>query len=127
MENIGTNCFYIVLVDDICDDNFSDCINQDNQLKYSNNHYVSAECELKHEVNGEVESIILNEDCTFTFDGEGTNPESFNMKGAFLTTDSGYVMGYSINQYSINITTQMIFEKGLIFYDIIEGSGIDGE
>ena len=43
------------------------------------------------------------------------------MKGAFLTTYDDYVLGYSINQFSITITTQMIFEDGLTFYDIVDG------
>ena len=120
VEDMGTNCFYIVLVDDECDNNFSDCINQDGQLRYSNQHYISVECELKYTINNNAEQIALADDVTFDFDGT-TYPESFNMKGAFLTTDSGYVMGYSINQYSINITTQMIFEKDLIFFDMVEG------
>ena len=63
---------------------------------------------------------MLDDDVTFEFDGE-TYPESFDMKGAFLTTADGYVLGYSINQFSLTITTQMIFEKDLVFFDIIEG------
>lgn len=120
VEDIGTNCFYIVLVDDVCDDNFSDCINSDGQLRYSESNMISASCSLEYVTNNTVESIKLDGDVTIDFVDEGFT-DGFKMKGAFLTTDSGYIMGYSINQFSINVTTQMIFEDGLTFYDIVDG------
>lgn len=120
VEDIEATCFYIVLVDDICDDNFSDCVNQDNQIKYSEDHLISSECYLKYVIDGTNEKIALDGDVTIDFDGE-TNPESFSLKGAFLTNDNGYIMGYSINQQSFNVTNQMIFEDDLVFFDIIEG------
>jgi len=126
VEDIGTNCFYIVLVDDNCADNFSDCINQEGKLIYTNNQRISQECELAYVTNRNTESIVLNADCTFEFDGV-TYPESFKFKGAFLTTDSGFIMGYSINLYSLEITTELTFEKDLVFYDIVEGVSNGGQ
>ena len=124
VEDIGTNCFYIVLVDDICDDNFADCLD-DGQLRYSDGHTIKAECSLEYVINNNAESIVLDGDVTIDFADEEFT-DGFKMKGAFLTTDSGYILGYSINQFSINITTQMIFEDGLTFFDVIEG-GLNGE
>lgn len=124
VEDIGTNCFYIVLVDDVCYDNFADCLNNDGQLIYSDAHTIKAECSLEYVTGNTTESVVLDGDVTIDFADEGYD-DGFKMKGAFLTTDSGYVMGYSINQFSLNITTQMIFEDGLTFYDIVEG-GING-
>ena len=64
-------------------------------------------------------NYTLSKNFTIQNDGE-TYPTSFKMKGAFLTTDTGFVLGYSINQYTLEITTQMIFEKDLTFFDIVE-------
>lgn len=125
VEDFGNSTFYIVLVDENCNDNFSECINQDGQLIYDNTHSIKSECELSYVVNDNTESIVLAADCTFDFNGEDY-PTSFNMKGAFLVNEDNYVLGYSINQYAIYITTQMIFEQGLTFYDIVEGI-LDGE
>ncbi len=116
--------FKIILVNGDCRDNFLECVT-DGVLNYSGSQIVSAECNLRYETNNNSESIVLDDDVTFDFDGE-TYPESFPMKGAFLTTYDDYVLGYSINQFSITITTQMIFEKDLAFFDVIEG-GLNGE
>ena len=127
VADLGANCFYIALVDDNCANNFSDCINADGQLIYNESHMVMAECELEYDVvRDSVENIVLADDCSFEFAEDELLPDSFNMKGAFLLVDDRYVMGYSINNYSVNITTQMVFEKGLIFYNVIEG-GLSGE
>ena len=120
VEDIGGNCFYIVLVDDNCEDNFSDCVNADGQLIYDESHMITAECELAYDVSDTRESIILNADCIFDFAEDDSLPDSFKFKGAFLVTDARYVLGYSINQYSLEITTQMIFEKDLRFFGIVE-------
>lgn len=123
--DMGASSFHIVLVDGNCKDNFSECVDSDGKLIYSNSQKISQECELVYVATGNTESLVLNEDCTFEFNGEDY-PESFKFKGAFLTTDENYVLGYSINQYSLQITTQMKFEKGLVFFDITEGV-FDGE
>ena len=119
VEAFDSSTFQITLVDGECANNFSDCVDSDGQLIYTSTHSISAECELDYVVQDNTESIVLKEDCTFDFDGE-TYPTSFKMKGAFLTTDTGFVLGYSINQYTLEITTQMIFEKDLTFFDIVE-------
>lgn len=129
VEAINTNCFYIVLVDDICDDNILDCLNPDKQLKYSEEHLLPMECSLNYVKDGVDSYIRLDGDVDIVFpytDNNSISHESFNMKGAFLTTDSGYVIGYSINTYSLNINTEFIIEDGLTFWSIIEG-GIYGE
>lgn len=118
VEDIGTNCFYIVLVDSVCDDNISDCLNNDGQLVYEESDMISADCSLAfNNVNSEVSIISLDGSVTFTF-GEG---ETFDMKGIFITNDAGYVLGYTINPSTVTISNQMIFEDGLIFWDIVEG------
>ena len=117
VENLSSETMNIVLVDDICDDNIEDCLNSNGELKYSSPNIVSEDCTLnfvEEDVNRSY--IQLDDDVTFEF---GT--ANFSMKGAFLTTSEGYVLGYSINQYSLNITNEMIFEKDLIFFDIVEG------
>ena len=124
VEDLGNGSFYIALVNDSCADNFSECVDSDGILIYSDEALFNG-CSLEYVVNGNTESIKLAEDCTFTFD-DTEYPPRFNMKGAFLINEDHYVMGYSINQYSIPITTQMIFEAGLSFYDIVEGV-LDGE
>ena len=125
VEDFDNSTFYIVLVNDVCADNVSECIDNNGQLVYSGSNIISNSCELEYVINGNTESIALKEDCTFTFD-DTTYPAHFNMKGAFLVNEDNYVLGYSINQYSLYITTQMIFEAGLIFYSIVE-SVLDGE
>ena len=126
VEDMGANCFYIVLVDDNCEDNFSDCVNADGQLIYDESHMLTAECELAYVVDNNKESIVLNEDCIFDFAEDSSLPDSFKFKGAFLVTDARYAMGYSINQYSLELTTQLVFEKDLRFFDVLEAVS-DGE
>lgn len=113
--------FKIVIVNDVCEDNIEDCINNSGQLIFTSPNALSETCSLKYSREGlEREYISLNGDVTFEF--EDTN---FSLRGAFLTTNSGYVLGYSINQQSLNVTNEMIFEDTLIFFDILEGV-IDG-
>lgn len=122
IEAMGETCFNIVLVDGNCDDNIEDCLNADLQLKYDESNMKQESCSLEYHVNSQYnDSIRLSSAVTFEL-GE----EMFEMKGAFITTDSGYVMGYSINNYSVNITNQMIFEKDFVLWDIVEGGNING-
>ena len=122
VEDIGTNCFYIVLIDDVCDDNISDVLDAENKIKYDEEHLLSLECTLKYEDDGDTSYVSLDGDVTHTF-AEG---ESFNMKGVFVTNESGYVMGYSINQYSFNINNQFIMDDGLKLWTISEAK-LNGE
>ena len=125
VEDINTNCFYIVLVDDSCNDNIEDCLNPDGQLDYAEEHLLPIQCSLKYETIGTNSYIRLDGDVdiVFPYYDEATEItyDNFNMKGVFITTDSGYVMGYSINTYSMNINTEFIIEDGITFWSIIEG------
>lgn len=123
VEEIETTCFYIYLLNDICYDNIEQCVDEntgrftftDEQLQ-NNSLKLPCYLELKY-VDTDVSDIVLKEDTEYTFGAD----ENFAMKGAFLVTDSGYVMGYSINSQSVNITNRIIFEKGLTFWNIVEG------
>ena len=122
VEEIETTCFSLYLLDDICPDNIGQCLDSDGKFSFNDTemteHSVSQSCYLtSNHVSDTVDNITLRDDVTFTF-----GDSNFAMKGAFLVTDSGYVMGYSINTYSVNVTNQMIFEAGLEFFEIIEGA-----
>lgn len=123
VEEIATNCFYVVLVDNICDDNILDCLNADKQLRYSSEHLLMLQCSLSYTDDGDSSYITIAEDVTITFpytDEHHTAIESFDMKGVFVTNDAGYVMGYSINTYSLNINTQFTIEEGLKLWSVLE-------
>ena len=122
VEDIGTDCFYIVLIDDICEDNISDVLDNENKISYSEEHLLSLPCNLKYEDDGDNAYISLDGTVTHTFESD----ERFNMKGVFVTNQSGYVMGYSINQYSMNISNQFILDDGLKLWSILEGR-VNGE
>ena len=120
VEDIGTNCFNIVLVDDVCDDNIEDVLNLDGQIKYNESHLIIAECGLNYVIDDDShEHIILNGEVEIDF--ADLDIDDFNMKGCFITNDGGYVMGYSINTFSLNISNGIIFENGLYLWSIIEG------
>lgn len=117
VDDLSNETINIVLVDDICDDNISDCIDSGGELIYTSSNTLSENCTLNFVEEDENRCYIqLDDDVTFDLDND-----NFSMKGAFLTDSSGYVIGYSINQYSLNITNEMVFEKDLIFFDIVEG------
>ena len=116
VEDIGTNCFYIVLIDDICDDNITDVLDVENKIKYDEEHLLPLKCNLKYEDDGDTSYVSLDGNVTHTF----AQGKSFNMKGVFVTNESGYVMGYSINQYSFNINNQFIMDDGLKLWTILE-------
>ena len=122
VEDIGTNCFYIVLVDDECDDNIEQVLDEEKKIRYSEEHLLSLSCNLKYEDDGDNAIISLDGDVTHTF----ADGESFDMKGVFVTNERGYVMGYSINQYSMNINNQFTMEYGLKLWSILEGK-LNGE
>ena len=120
VETLGSG-FHVVLVDDICDDNILDCLN-DKKLKYASSHLLSLDCTLKYTDDGDNAIISLDGEVTHTF----ADDESFNMKGIFVTNSEGYVMGYSINQYSMNINNQFVMDDGLKLWSILEGK-LNGE
>ena len=121
VEDIDTKCFYLVLLDDLCLDNLSDCLNSEGKLNFTDEqmqiHSQEKEVNLVYSESEDYVGIIsLKEDTTFEF-----GDTNFRFKGAFLRTNSGYVLGGSVNTYSVNITNQMIFEKDLKFFEIVEG------
>lgn len=116
VEDIGSNCFYIVLVDDICDDNIEEVLNPDGQIKYDESHLISGQCALNYvEIDKDTAHVILDGETSISLVND------FNMKGCFLTNDAGYVIGYSINTFSLNISSGIIFEDGLYFFSLVEG------
>ena len=114
VEDIETNCFYIILVDDSCEDNIEENLNQDHQLIYDSEHMIREECLLKYE------ETDTNEDITLDGDVEITLESDFKMRGCFLCADSGFVLGYSINTYSLNISSAITFEDGLFFFSLTD-------
>lgn len=121
VEDIDTKCFYLVLLDDLCPDNLSDCLNSEGKLNFTDEqmqiHSQEKEVNLVYSESEDYVGIIsLKEDTTFEFD-----ITNFRFKGAFLRTNNGYVLGGSVNTYSVNVTNQMIFEKDLKFFEIVEG------
>lgn len=122
VEEIETTCFSLYILDDLCYDNIESCLNSEGKFVFTDaqmqEHSLNQSCYLRiDEVGNDTSAIVLNEDVTFEL-GESMFP----MKGMFLVTDSGFVMGYSINTYSVNVTNQMIFKKDLIFWNIVEGA-----
>lgn len=115
IATMGTDTFRIVLVDDVCQDNIENCINNDGELLYTGAHIQSENCSLSYVESGNTVTISLANEVSFDL-----TDVQFSMKGVFLTTDSGYVMGYSINPISVNVTNSVIFEEGLVFWTIME-------
>lgn len=118
-----SSSFNIYLLNDICYDNIEQCVDENtgkfvfsSEQLQANSLVLPCQLELKY-IDNDVSDIVLKEDTEHTFDAD----ENFAMKGAFLVTDEGYVMGYSINSQSVNITNRIIFEKGLTFWNIVEG------
>lgn len=107
--NGTTKNFKIVIAGD-CHDNIEDNLTNNRTLNSSVTSKREVTCALKWED----EAISLGTDVEFTI-GDSVIP----LKGVFLTTSSGYVMGYSINMSSFNITNKLKFDKGTIFYSIV--------
>ena len=118
VEDIGTNCFYFVLVDDICYDNFEECVDSEGHLKYDQSHWLYEECYLEYTESENQDAIELTIDGTVTIDFEDLSIDDFDMKGCFILTDSEYVVGYSINTRSLNISNKFIIEDGLKLFTI---------
>lgn len=123
VEAMESSSFNIYLLNDICYDNIEQCVDENtgkfvfsSEQLQANSLVLPCQLELKY-IDNDVSDIVLKEDTEHTFDAD----ENFAMKGAFLVTDEGYVMGYSINSQSVNITNRIIFEKRLTFWNIVEG------
>lgn len=119
VENLGSGTFNIVLVGEECPNNIEDCLNGTALQSFSNALTESVDL-VFDEIDRDTFSIKVDGDVVFDI-GEDNN---FSLKAAFLTssnTTSNYVMGFSINQNSINVSNEVIFEDGLVFWSVAEG------
>lgn len=119
VENLGSGTFNIVLVGEECPNNIEDCLNGTALQSFSNALTESVDL-VFDEIDRDTFSIKVDGDVVFDI-GEDNN---FPLKAAFLTssnTTTNYVMGFSINQNSINVSNEVIFEDGLVFWSVAEG------
>ena len=119
VDNLGSGTFNIVLVGEECPNNIEDCLNGTALQSFSNALTESVDL-VFDEIDRDTFSIKVDGDVVFDI-GEDNN---FSLKAAFLTssnTTSNYVMGFSINQNSINVSNEVIFEDGLVFWSVAEG------
>ena len=119
VENLGSGTFNIVLVGDECPNNIEDCLNGTALQSFSDTLTESVDL-IFDEIDRDTFSIKVDGDVVFDI-GEDNN---FSLKAAFLTssnTTTNYVMGFSINQNSINVSNEVIFEDGLVFWSVAEG------
>ena len=120
VEDLTSTCFYIAIVDEECDDNLNNCLDSEGHLIYAEtSHTKTVECALTYtDTNDYGDAIVsLSEEVSFEFEEN----EMFALKGCFLLSDSGYVLCGSTNTFSVNVTNEIIFEKGLNFFTIVEG------
>lgn len=115
VESIQNTNFKLVLVDSTCDNNIEDCLTNNN-LRYPSSNKLEQNCHINYvEDNFYNSKLVLDGDVTFNFEG------AFDLKGVFITTSTGYVMGYAIISNGFNVSNQMIFEDGLNLWTITEG------
>ena len=105
----GTSKNFKIVIAEDCYDDIADNLTTNRTLNSSVTGKREVTCALKWED----EIISLGTDVEFTI-GNSTIP----LKGIFLTTSSGYVMGYCLNINAFNITNKLRFDKGTIFYSI---------
>ena len=115
-DNVGDN-FQLV----ICEygyDNIGDYLNSDGTLNISDNdpHIHIEDCALDYYNRGNgASSIELHGTVTFEIGDDVNIP----IKAIFLRDkDTGYVMGYSINNRPFSVTNQVVFDDDVIFWDI---------
>lgn len=117
MEMNGGANFEIVLAS-FSPSNIGDCLTNNGILDTSQ---VTGTKVANLGLKWEDETITIANDVIFNL---GT--EIMPLKAVFIRNKtSKYVMGYSINQNSVSITNQVIFDKGTILWGIHDG-GIDG-
>ncbi len=88
--------------------NIQDCLNDDGTLNDDVTIQESVDCSLKWEN----EIISVRNDVTWNI-GDAYYP----LKAVFVRNKSnGYVMGYSINITSFEVTNEVIFEEGTILW-----------
>lgn len=99
-------------------ENFDDCID-------ASGHLVSTVIQQSHAEdcgliwnNGE-SSIRISENVTWNI-GDSVVP----LKAIFLTDVHGYVLGYSINTNSYDVTNQLIIDEGSYLWTFHEGGSI---
>lgn len=115
VEDLENTTFKIILVNENCDNNIEDCLT-DGVLKYGASDCLIEDCTLKYdELDSDNVNITLDGDVTFTIN------DPFQLKGAFITTSSKYVLGYSINTSSLSIYNEMIFKDEMVIWDIMDG------
>lgn len=104
-----------------CPDNILDCIDA--------NGLLNEEVTIGKDSNGNDLITTIGLDWLVDDYGDGTielhDEAQFNigdidvpLKAVFLTSSSGYVIGYSINMVSIPVTNKVIFDDDVIFWDI---------
>ena len=117
IDDFDSDEFKVVLVDDICKDNISECLTN-GILKYKDNtdNILEASCNLKYTESDDYDDLYiqLDGDVVFTLESD------FSLKGLFIVNQDYYVMGASINTYSVNIATELTIEDGLYLWSLIE-------
>ena len=115
-DNIGEN-FQLV----ICEygyDNIGNYLNSDGTLNISDSdtHIHIEDCALDYYNRGNgASSIELHGSVTFEIGDDVNIP----IKAIFLRDkDTGYVMGYSINNRPFSVTNEVVFDDDVIFWDI---------
>lgn len=113
LEMNDTNNFQLVFCD-YSSDNISDCLNLDGTINTTNvNIAQTVDCSLKWEN----EVISIRNNTTWNI---GNNKKL--LKAVFLRhKNSGYVLGYSININSFDVTNTVTFEADTILWSIIDG------
>ena len=100
-------------------ENFEDCVGLNGYLKgsvISESH--SEPCGLKWDTNES--SIRISSDVTWNI-GDSIVP----LKAIFLTTTANnYVLGYSINTNSFDVTNQLIIDEGSYLWTFHEGGNV---
>ena len=108
----GKNNFQLVF-SSYCPSNIQDCINGNGALNSNVTTDQVSNCGLKWADN----VISLDTDVTWNI-GDVVVP----LKAVFLRDkNSGFVLGYSINNTPFEITNQLKLTKGLLFWSITDG------
>ena len=122
---IGTaqSKFELVLVS-FCSEDISDCLDNTGKIdtsqvtiaKDSSNNDLIQTIGLDWVKGNYGDAVIqLHNDCTFSI-GDVNVP----LKGVFLRTNDSnkYVIGYCLNNVAFTVTNQVVFDSGIIFWDI---------
>lgn len=116
MDDLGICEIY--LVGESCFDNYSECVT-DNLLKpelKEDSEHINLPLQLLED--GSDYEVRILEDTTLDL----SDKTSIAVKGIFITYND-YVMYYSINTYSVNISEQVFFEEGTLIESDVEDRG----